>query len=382
MYRRAPHSGVEMAFEKRKTVNAVGIMNGTSLDGVDFVYVTMTRSPFSMKYKSMSSLPFPKTLQRELTLAVQGDLKVPSLADVSYELGRFYAKSLRQIVDRYRWKPHMIALHGQTVFHAPPRATLQIGEPAFLKKEFSIPIVSHFRPLAVAHGGEGAPLATLFHREVLRQKLKKYKRVAIQNIGGMANVSYFDHAKRVIFFDTGPGNILIDMAVQHFSKGKKRFDDRGLMASSGIASQRVVQTLLKGKYFQKKPPKSCGRELFGPAYFRQSLGLLKGHLQSDKVATYTELTAQSLILSYKKYLPHLPEVIVLCGGGARNETLKSHLNYGLPHCKVLTTEDIGWPAQSVEGAAFALLGAYRLWNKVNGLKAACGGKTAVLGQVF
>ena len=371
-----------MVFEKRKTIKTIGIMNGTSLDGVDFVYTTMARSPFSMKYKDMASSPFPKTLKKELLLAAQGDLKVKALTHVSYELGRFYAKSLRQIVNRYKWQPQMIALHGQTVLHAPPQVTLQIGEPAFLKKEFSVPIVSHFRPLALAYGGEGAPLATLFHRDVLRKKLRKYKRVAIQNIGGMANVSYFDHTQKSISFDTGPGNILIDMAVQHFSRGRKAFDDRGSMASSGIASQKVIQTLLKGKYFHKKPPKSCGREIFGYDYFQKSLKLLKGYSQRDRVATYTALTAQSIILSYKKYLPALPEVIVLCGGGACNEELKYHLNYGLPSCKILTTEDIGWPVQSVEGAAFALLGAYRLWNKVNVLPTACGSKSAVLGQVF
>lgn len=371
-----------MSFEKKKTIKAVGIMNGTSLDGVDFVYTTIVRSPFSMRYKDMVSLSFPKNLKKQLLQAVRGELKVQSLACVSYELGRFYAKSLRRIINRHKWTPQTIALHGQTVFHNPPQATLQIGEPAFLKKEFSIPVVSQFRSLALAYGGEGAPLATLFHRDVLRKKLRKYKRVAIQNIGGMANVSYFDRTKKSISFDTGPGNILIDMAVQHFSRGKKKFDDKGLMASRGIASQKVINSLLKGKYFRRKPPKSCGRELFGQEYFHKSLKLLRGYSKEDKIATYTKLTAQSIILSYKKYLPALPEVVVLCGGGAYNDELKFHLSYGLPSCEVFTTEDISWPVQSVEAAAFALLGAYRLWNKTNVFPEACGGKTAILGQVL
>ena len=357
-------------------------MNGTSLDGVDFVYTTIMRSPFSMKYKDMVSLSFPKNLKKQLLQTVRGESKVQDLTRTSYDLGRFYAKSLRQIINRHKWTPQMIALHGQTVFHNPPQATLQIGEPAFLKKEFSVPVVSQFRPLALAYGGEGAPLATLFHRDVLRKKLRKYKRVAIQNIGGMANVSYFDRTKKSISFDTGPGNILIDMTVQHFSRGKKKFDDKGFIASQGIASQKVINNLLRGKYFQRKPPKSCGRELFGQEYFHKSLKLLKGYSQEDKVATYTKLTAQSIVLSYKKYLPDLPEVIVLCGGGAYNDELKFHLSYGLPSCQILTTEDIGWPVQSVEGAAFALLGAYRLWNKINVFPEVCGGGTAILGQVF
>lgn len=375
-------------------MNVLGIMNGTSIDGVDLVLCRISRTPLTCKLLGHMSFEFPLALQNELRLAAKHELQVDRLAKVHHGLGRFYSEICAKAVRTKKWKIDLVGLHGQTVFHAPPEATLQIGEAAYLRASLNVPVVSDFRVLDLALGGQAAPLATLFHQKILAPlTLKKFKvksgPVAIQNLGGIGNVSFFS-GKKLLAFDTGPANMLIDLAVSHLTQKQMLYDKNGTTASKGLPVVGLVSKWLKHPYFNRKPPKSCGREEFGESFLVGALGDLEAHTYlnskqklSDSLATLTEFTAVSIADSYSKFLPTLPFATLLCGGGAKNLYLKSRIQYHLPKSHVITTDDLGWPAETIEGAAFALLAAFRVWGLPSNLPETTGAKRAQpLGKVL
>ena len=168
--------------KNKARLNIVGIMSGTSFDGVDFVFVTKTKE--SLKYKDMSSVSYPKKLKNRLMDLAEGAVSFREAQSLNFELGRFYSAALKKIKNQKKWKIDLIGLHGQTVFHNPPGSTLQIGEPSFLKS-FDVPVVSDFRSKIVAHGGEGAPLAPIFHNEIMKKEISW----GFLNLGGMSNLT-------------------------------------------------------------------------------------------------------------------------------------------------------------------------------------------------
>ncbi len=373
-------------------MNVLGIMSGTSIDGVDLVLCRIQKSPLTCKLIGSVSFKFPSSLQDELKLAAKHELRVDRLALVHHELGRFYAEICAKTVRAKKWKVDVVGVHGQTVFHAPPKATLQIGEASYLRAVLDVPVVCDFRTLDLALGGQAAPLATLFHQKILAPlalKLikKKSAPVAIQNLGGIGNVSYFN-GKTSFAFDTGPANMLIDLACSHLTNKEFSFDKNGAFATKGIPAPGLISKWMKHEYFSRRPPKSCGREEFGESFLIGALGDLEASSKSenklsDTLATLTEFTAVSLADSYKRYLPQPPAVVVLCGGGAKNPYLKSRIQYHLPKSQVLTSQDLGWPAETIEGAAFALLAAFRIWNIPSNLPQTTGAKKAAsLGKIL
>ena len=385
-------------------LNVLGIMNGTSIDGVDFVLCKIRRKPFSCTLVAHEHLEFSRELADDLRAAAQHKLHVDSLALLHHQLGRFYAESVLRVSKKEKWKIDLVGVHGQTVFHAPPHATLQIGESSYLQVALGVPVVSDFRALDLALGGQGAPIASLFHREVLvplaRKKYGASKSisarasgktvkgssraplsVAVQNLGGIANVSYFD-GKHALAFDSGPANMLVDLAMKKFSNGAKGFDFGGEFAARGIAVPEVLNQWMKHEYLAQKPPKSCGREQFGEAFFAGAVKDLARFSNEDAVATLTEFTAASVAESYLKFLPHIPSVTVLCGGGAKKSFLRARLQFRLAESRVVTTDDLGWPVDAIEGAAFALLAAYRAWGLPSNIPATTGARrSASLGKI-
>lgn len=375
-------------------MKVLGVMNGTSLDGVDIVGCQIEKSA-KMKPLFHKSIPFPKDLHANLVLAAKQDLKVDALAELHHQLGRFYAKILRPLAKGY----HAIGVHGQTVYHAAPSATLQIGEMAYVRSATGLPTVSNFRTGDLAEGGQGAPIASLFHQQVLApaalQWLKKNpaakppagfqkpnaKAVAIHNLGGISNLTWIQ-GSRTLAFDTGPANMLVDLYVQNLPQAKTKYDKNGTLAAHGTANPAVLDQLMEHSYFDKAPPKSCGREEFGEAFLQKALHLLKDESPQNTAATLTELTAASIESAYREYTPGLPSVIAFCGGGANNNYLINRIRFRLPECQIITTDQLGWPTQMIEGAAFALLAAYRLWEKPANLPATTGAKRlALLGQI-
>ncbi|MCB0394328.1 MAG: anhydro-N-acetylmuramic acid kinase [Bdellovibrionales bacterium] len=361
--------------------NTVGIMSGTSLDGVDYVLVSGGNRENSMSFLDKKSVVFPKKLRSSLLKAATGKLNSWQLAELDFELGKFYSSSLTKIAKKNSWKFDLVGLHGQTIYHRGRHCTYQIGEPAYLAHDHKVPVVSDFRPMDIANGGEGAPLATLFHVDVLA-KLSDKKPFAFQNLGGIGNITFVGKSK-TMSFDTGPANMLLDQGITKASKGKKKLDSDGDFASRGIPEIRLVKKWLQAPVFKKKPPKSLGRENFGKSFFEKcwkDMAKLSAH---DKLATLTELTAMSIAKAGIDFLPELPKFMVLGGGGAKNHYLVSRIRYHLPHCEIVTSQSLNWPTDSIEGAAFALMAIRRMEERTNVIPETTGAKRASsLGRVL
>lgn len=354
-------------------MRVLGIMSGTSLDSVDYATCTLGRtgappvrsgaSP-RIAFEDHWSVPFPKSLKDRLHRAARNETTTYQLGDLHHDLGRFYAEGIRNRAGKPRID--LIGLHGQTVFHNPGRATLQLGEPAYLAEQLRVPVISNFRAADIAAGGQGAPLATIFHRHVFA---RKGEHIAVNNLGGISNVTSLDWRSgkepRLLAFDTGPANVLLDMATRHFFN--KPYDRNGSLASRGRISERHLQTWLKHRYFSVKPPKSTGRELFGEPFFNETLNLnLSPH---DLLATLTDLTARSIALNYERFLPKPLHSVILAGGGSRNTHLVNRITAAIqslhPYTRIETTADHGWDPQVIEASAFALL-AWLTWHKQPG----------------
>ena len=359
-------------------MRVLGIMSGTSLDGVDYVICSI-KSATRISLLEYWSVSFPAALRDGLHRAARGETSTGELAELHHALGRFYADgALDAEVD-------LAGLHGQTVYHAGRRATLQIGEPAYLAEKLRVPVVSNFRAADIAAGGEGAPLATMFHRIAFA---KKGKHVAVNNLGGISNVTSLDWRRgkepSITAFDTGPGNVLIDMAVRHFTGGKRSFDRDGLLASKGEIDDLLLHRLLKVRFFAEPPPKSTGRELFGEALFKEILRR-KAPL-NDLLATLTEFTARSIALNYRLHLRGFPDDVVLCGGGAQNPFLFARIASALREIRsdiaIQSSGDHGWHPQVIEASAFALL-AWLTWKrKPANIPSTTGAKgPRILGQI-
>lgn len=375
-----------MNIKNKKKHTVLGIMSGTSLDGVDFALCEIT--PTDIKLKKLWSTTYPKELRSRILAAASNWLSSYELAQLHHDLGRFYALKAPNVSCDY------VGLHGQTVFHNPDRktpATQQIGEPAYLAAKLNRPVICQFRNMDLAMGGQGAPLATLFHKKVFG---KKNSIVAVNNLGGISNVTYLSGTKE-LSFDTGPANILIDYAISRVTKGKKNFDEKGQMASKGLPNQNLIIQWLKHPFFSKCPPKSTGREDFGPKYFEKTYKECKDAKLSDAdiVATYTSFTAQSLAKNYAMHLPTMPHLVILSGGGAANPTLQKMIRQALraqewktkkveKPLNVVTTDDLGWPSQSIEAAAFALLAFQTVTSRPGNLYKTTGAsRPAILGQI-
>lgn len=373
---------------RAKSQLVLGIMSGTSLDGVDYAVCRIGANEFRLE--KLWSVPFPRKLRERLYAAARGDVKTWELAQLHHDLGRFYAAKAQLGLGKIRLD--FVGLHGQTVFHHPSAnvpATLQIGEPAYLAATLRVPVVSNFRAGDMAVGGQGAPLATAFH---VRAFGERGRHVCVNNLGGISNVTSIDwrhgETPKLLSFDTGPANVLMDMAARTFSAGRVACDIGGRMASRGVVSETLVARWLKHRFFRLPPPKSTGRELFGEAFFKLALAETKRARlkRADAMATLAAFTARSLAENYRMHLPAAPDTVVLAGGGAANKVLVGMirdqllaLNY---RSRVMTSEDLGWPKESVEAAAFAWLAWLRM-NRRHGCSPQVTGasRSVLLGQV-
>jgi len=339
---------------KSKKMNVVGIMSGTSLDGVDFVLTSLGgEKPI---YKDMSSVSFPKKLKSKLFEVAEGKMDFRESQLVHFELGAFYNKALSKIVDKKGWRFSLIGLHGQTVFHQAPEATTQIGEPSFLKS-FDVPVVSDFRSKIVTAGGQGAPLAPIFHRELLKSGLKG-SNWGFLNIGGMTNIT-IKIGDKTVATDLGPGNVFLDQAAREFLN--KDFDKNGNFAQKGLPDLKVVKRFVaQTPFFSKRFPKSCGRKDFSETAFRNLLRQMTKLSQEDQMATLAELSLFPIVSFLKN--KGVTELIV-AGGGVKNAHLMNELKRRLVGVDIQYSEDFGWPGQAVEGGAFAHLAFMKIKGK-------------------
>jgi len=326
-----------------------GVMSGTSLDGIDVVLIKITNN--QIKLIDFVHKPYPKILANALLLAHK-----PSHNDleISIELGLLHAKITASIINNMLGRLNIdakdvccIGYHGQTIRHQPiKKFSVQIGNAHMLAGKTNIAVVADFRNRDIVAGGQGAPLVPAFHQQVFSSPIKN--RVII-NIGGISNITYLRFNHKMIGFDCGPGNLLLDYWIQK-NQGKN-YDDKGKWSSTGKIIPNLLKEFMKEPFFQKKLPKSTGRDLFNSSWLENFDH--KDKNPEDVQRTLLELTAISISLAIDKYCDEAGEIFI-CGGGSKNLFLKNRLAQLTAH-KINDTEKLGIPSQSVEAVAFGWL---------------------------
>ncbi|MBD2776244.1 anhydro-N-acetylmuramic acid kinase [Iningainema tapete] len=378
----------------------IGLISGTSVDGIDAALVDITGTDLDIKIELVAGATYPYSTElREQILAVCGGaaLNMAQLAQLDDAIAFAFAQAAQNIQIGQQ-KATLIGSHGQTVYHRPPPGvgeisqpkigySLQLGRGAIIANTTGITTVSNFRVADVAIGGHGAPLVPRIDAALLSHPVEAR---CVQNIGGIGNVTHIpsrddNWLTKVRAWDTGPGNSLLDLAVYHLTKGTKTYDQDGAWAASGTPCHPLVEQWLSQDYFHTPPPKSTGRELFGDTYLHQCIQDAEPYQLSpaDFLATLTELTAASIVHSYRTFLPQMPQRVLLCGGGSRNLYLKSRLQQLLTSIPVSTTDEVGLNADFKEAIAFAVLAYWRQLGTPGNLPTATGAPQEVLlGEIW
>ncbi len=384
-------------------MRVIGLMSGTSVDGIDAALVEITgglsphpdaSAPLQVQLLAGKTFAYPAALRSQI-LAVCGGaaLSIEAMAQLDDAIAQAFAQAATTIAQGLA-PAALIGSHGQTVFHRPPQLpheplgyTLQLGRGALIAQLTGCETISNFRVADIALGGQGAPLVPPIDAALLGHP--QYDR-AVQNLGGMGNVAFLPaaaHPTAYHGFDTGPANVLLDLAVTHLSDGTQTYDADGAWAASGQPYAQLVQQWMQHPFFAQAPPKSTGRELFGEAFLQQCLAdaaaIEPVLTPADILASLTELTAVSIAHSYRSFLPRMPQQILLCGGGARNQYLHQRIQYHCPEAEVLTTTAMGVDADFKEAIAFAVLAYWRKHGIVGNLPEVTGArKVALLGEIY
>ena len=352
---------------------AVGLMSGTSADGVTAALVSIGRR--EIRVLRHRTYPYPLALRKRVLGAPA--LSVAELSRLNFELGEVFAAAALRISGRSR--PSVIGSHGQTVWHGPdaaPPNTLQIAEPAVIAERTGVAVVADFRPRDMAAGGQGAPLVPAFDLFLYgRGPLK-----AVVNIGGIANASILGGGRILAAFDTGPGNALMDEAVRRATRGRRGFDAGGRLAAAGTVDEKLLRRLLADAYFLKPPPKSLDRSTFGPALLDRACPRLTPRTLPDALATLAELTARSLWLGILENSPGPLSRVVVSGGGALNAHLMRRLRALFSPVPVDVT---AIPVMAKEAACFAWLAARTLDGRTGSAPSATGARgPRILGKII
>jgi anhydro-N-acetylmuramic acid kinase len=377
----------------------IGLMSGTSADGVDAALVEIHGHGLATQVHVLAyaTYPYDAALRAQILAASYPESSsVDLICHLNFALGECFAEAAIAVT-RTAGLPldhvDLIGSHGQTIHHIPEMSnaplrrasTLQIGEPCVIAERTGITTVADFRPRDMAAGGLGAPLAPYGHyllfADPQRPKL-------VQNIGGIANVTVLaaPDVQGLLAFDTGPGNMLIDEALRHFSGGQQHYDAGGQMAAQGRVHQELLATLLAHPFIAQPPPKATGREVFGQTLWRTVLEHASTFRLSpaDVVRTCTAFTAASILRNYQCFIwPRwtIAEVIV-CGGGVYNAELMRMLHEGVQPCMVTTPEAYGYPNEALEAILFALLAHATVHGQPANIPAATGARRAVvLGKI-
>lgn len=352
-------------------MKVIGLMSGTSGDGVDAALVEITGRKRSLQVKTLATetLAYPRTLQqRILTASVSGT--VGEICHLNALLGEWFADAALQIIRVAKLRPSDVALigsHGQTVHHLPHgiqapgvgaiRSTLQIAEPAVIAERTGITTIANFRARDVAAGGQGAPLTPVVHALLLRHPRRAR---LVVNLGGISNVTYIppDYTEEgVVAFDTGPANMVLDNLVARTTNGRLAMDRDGKMALRGKADGRLLSKLLAHPFLSQPPPKSTGREEFGVTLAEELLAGPQKLSLDDLLATCSAWTAKAVGTSRRWIRGRIDEVVV-GGGGVRNRAIMAQLSAVFAPVPVTTFDALGWDSKAFEAVAFAVL-AYR-----------------------
>ena len=383
---------------KREKKCVIGLMSGTSVDGIDAAIVEITRHGLETTVELLAFETFrfpPGVPQRILALCHPDTGRVDDICEMNFYIGHLFAEAVKHLLQKSGMHANdidLIGSHGQTIYHLPKGAnperypsTLQIGEPSVIAHETGIPTIADFRVADMAAGGQGAPLVSypdylLFHERV--------KTVGLLNIGGIANLTVlpangtFDSVSAA---DTGPGNMCIDAVISEITEGAERYDKGGKRAAEGTPDQRLIDEWLKHPFFHQPPPKTTGREMFGHAYAMECLAACREHKLSDNdcIATLTELTVQTIANYITKFVTeqNLIDTLYVSGGGVHNQTFMRRLSELLSGTAVEPVDNSGISADAKEAIAFAILANETLHGNAGNLPSATGASVRkVLGK--
>jgi len=410
----------------------IGLMSGTSVDAIDAALVRVDRrgERYAAEVLFHRAHPWPTRLRQRLLAAMAPALvRTGEICELNFLVAREFARSAKALLARAevtREKVDAIGSHGQTICHLPMRvrgdgsrrtligkgalmaeramgSTLQIGDVSVIATLTGIVTVGDFRAADMAVGGQGAPLVP-WADDMLLSHATKVR--CVQNIGGIANVTYLPALRKVsqawtfytpgavthkkiqaresvLAFDTGPGNMVMDAVVSLGTNGRMRYDRGGKLAARGVLDQKLFRALQGHAYFERRPPKSTGREEFGMAFARKLLAGAGGRVKLETlVHTLARLTAWSIGEGYRKFLPRMPEEVIVCGGGAENPMLMGMLGEELGGVKLRRIDEFGIPNKAKEAASFALLAAATLDGLAGNIPTVTGaGRGVVLGVV-
>lgn len=329
----------------------LGVMSGTSLDGLDFALIEQRDNT---KLLATHYEPMPAQLKQELlALCASGPDELARAALAEQRWAELAAVGINKLLGQQRIEPsavRAIGSHGQTVRHEPKRGfSIQIANPALLAELTGISVIADFRRRDVAAGGQGAPLVPAFH-EALFSDPKRIR--AVLNIGGFSNLSLLTPGITTLGFDCGPGNVLLDAWIQRHLE--QPFDRNGSWAASGVVHPQLLQSLLDDEFFAAKGPRSTGRELFNLPWLDARLSSFGDIAPADVQATLLELSARSICNALLESQPDTEDLLV-CGGGAHNAALMGRLQALLPATRVVSTSTLGVEPDWIEAMAFAWL---------------------------
>jgi anhydro-N-acetylmuramic acid kinase len=351
-------------------------MSGTSLDGIDVAVIDIEGHDFSVvAYKTTA---YPSKLREEILAVSNSTTHTAAISRLNFVLAEQYARAVKNCGVPLR-TIKLVGSHGQTIYHERAN-TLQIGDGSVLAERLGIPCVSDFRPRDMAAGGRGAPLVPYLDYFMFRDD--QLGRVAL-NIGGIANITAIPKRatpKKVIAFDTGPGNMVVDQLVEIHTRGQRKFDKDGRIAARGKVDKRLLDMLLRRPYFREAPPKTAGREQYGREFIQELRQ--KGLPMVDLIATATAFTPATIATSIQRFVPFRVDELIVAGGGARNPQMMGYLQAFLPNTRVRTTAEFGIDTDAKEAVAFAVM-AYETWNRrPSNVPAATGARReVVLGKI-
>jgi anhydro-N-acetylmuramic acid kinase len=382
---------VRQLYGGKTPLRIVGLMSGTSADGIDAAIIDYGNNSF--KVLAFETFAYPSALKKSIFKLFNPDTaRIEDICNLNFAIGEVFAHAVLDLCKKHKISLKSIDLigsHGQTIYHNPKgtkfgksvlRSTLQIGEPCVIAQRTGIATIADFRTADIAGGGQGAPLVPFADYILFADKRKNR---VIQNIGGIANLTWLPAGGMVndiIAFDTGPGNMVIDAIVNLATNSNRAYDAHGRLAAKGTVDESLLKKLMKHKFLQKKPPKTTGREEFGRQFTKR---FFHGRNYADLAATATAFTAKSIADAYKRFLPGKVDEVILCGGGSRNPILVKMLKEYASPAQAIVMDDLGINADAKEAISFAILAAHTVMRIPNNVPSATGAKEAVvLGKII
>ncbi|CAH0261484.1 Anhydro-N-acetylmuramic acid kinase [Peribacillus sp. Bi96] len=369
----------------------VGLMSGTSLDGIDAALVRVNNSGLETEIEMIEFItyPFPKDIENEIMQSLSIETSnVQLICSLNFKLGKLFAEAVKEVCNKARFpieELDLIGSHGQTIYHHPLQeqnwipSTLQIGEAAVIAHDTNTMVISNFRTMDMAAGGQGAPLVPFTEYILYRSETKGR---LLQNIGGIGNVTVLPKQASLddmYAFDTGPGNMIIDEVCRQLFHLK--YDDGGKLAKQGNINDELLSYCISHSYIMSPPPKSTGREMFGKQYVIELLKRFEALPSHDILATVTMFTAKSIVENYRNFIFPKTEIeeVIIGGGGSYNKTLLDMIQSLLgTSIQVLTQEELGYSSEAKEAVAFALLANETFHRNPSNVPKATGAKNDVI----